>query len=494
VSALPARGRPVIEADGVRKVYGGTVALMDASLRVRAGEIHALLGENGAGKSTLVRLLAGLEQPDGGSIAVLGEPPGAATGGAAFIHQDLGLVESMSVADNVALVEGYPRRWRVIDRRATDARARAALERLDVRLDVARPVGELPIAEQAIVAIARALAGGARLIVLDEPTANLHAAEVRSLFALLSRLRDQGVACVLITHRTDEVPALADRVTVMRDGRTVTTRPARDLSQADLVSLITGREAAAAARSSCEDGPPLLSIDSLCGRGFGPVSFTVCERELLALTGLADAGHRALAGALYGLDEIAAGACLLGGAPYRPRDPRAALAAGVAYVPADRRSDGLALKLTARENFYMAPAGGAAGILRRGRERSGAVQALVAFAVRPPAPERVVETFSGGNQQKILLARCLGERRRLVILNEPTGAVDIGAKYEIYSLLRERCQATGCAALVVTSDFEEAATLCDRAVVMRRGEVAGVVDDGRLSAITALAYGGEVTS
>ncbi len=489
-----------VTARGVQKVYGATRALVAGDLSVRPGEIHALLGENGAGKSTLVRILAGIERADRGELNLFGEPigdrPAAARAelGAAFIHQDLGLVELLSVADNVALGTAYARRFGLIDQRATRQAARAVLARLGVELDVDRLVGELPPAEQAIVAIARALALGARLIVLDEPTAKLHAGEVQALFALLSRLRDEGVACLLITHRIDDVLAVCDRVTVLRDGRTVASRAAGELGRAELVALIVGRDAPGPTHHAegAHLGEPALELRGLRGPGYGPISLELAAGEIVALTGLADAGHRAVAQALSGAAAAAAGDVIVAGRRCRLRRPVDALAHGIGYLPDDRRAEGLAMELTAGENLFLCPGRSGLSRHRHRAERLAAQRLLAEFDVRPPEPDRAVETFSGGNQQKILLARCLARAPRVLVLNEPTAAVDIGAKFDIYRLLRQRCAEDGLAALVVTSDFEEAVTLCDRVVVMRRGAVVATAPGGEaeLAVVTELAYGG----
>ncbi len=492
-----------LEIRGLRKYYGATRALDGATLQVRAGEIHALLGENGAGKSTLVRILAGVEPADAGEIelfgrSVLGHGPALrAELGAAFIHQDLALIQQLSVADNVALAAGYPRRLGLIDRRATRRQAQEVMDRISIDVDVDRIVGSLPIAEQAAVAIARALSQNARLIVLDEPTAKLHGDEVRSLFVALERLRDDGVACVLITHRIEEVLAHCDRVTVMRDGSNVATADAGTLDERELIELIVGGVRAApdriSPRQNSHDSKPVIALDGVTGPGFGPLSWTIRPGEIVALTGLADSGHRAVSDVLYGLGPILSGSMSVGEAPYSPRGPMEALGAGISYLPSDRRESGLAMELSASENLNLNPPGGTIAWLRLQAERMNSLRILRQFDVRPPDPDREVSTYSGGNQQKVLLARCVEQATNLIILNEPTGAVDIGAKFEIYRILRERCRNEGLAALVVTSDFEEASRLCDRAIVMRFGvvvaEFAG--DSLTISNVTEAAFRGQ---
>jgi ribose transport system ATP-binding protein len=495
--------KTAVEIRGLRKYYGATRALDGATLQVRAGEIHALLGENGAGKSTLVRILAGVEPADAGEIEVFGRPvlghgPALrAELGVAFIHQDLALIQQLSVADNVALAAGYPRRLGLIDRRATRRQAQQVMDRIAIDVDVDRIVGSLPIAEQAAVAIARALSQNARLIVLDEPTAKLHGDEVRSLFVALERLRDDGVACVLITHRIEEVLAHCDRVTVMRDGTNVATADTDKLDERELIELIVGgtREAPdrIARQQVSSESKPVITLDGLVGPGFGPLDWSVNPGEIVALTGLADSGHRAVADVLYGLVPALGGSMFVGESAYAPHGPMEALDAGVSYLPSDRRESGLAMELSASENLNLNPPGGPIAWLRVQTERMNSVRILRQFDVRPADPDREVSTYSGGNQQKVLLARCVEQATNLIILNEPTGAVDIGAKFEIYRILRERCRNEGLAALVVTSDFEEASRLCDRAIVMRFGTVVAefAEDTLNISNVTEAAFRGQ---
>ena len=295
-----AKDRPVAGCfSGVTKVYGGTVALAEADFEVCAGEIHGLLGENGAGKSTLVKIAAGVETPDAGRVELFGEvlapgfgPEAVARRGCAFIHQQHGLVGALTIAENVALTAGFPTRGGSIDRNELRARARGALARMGVDLDVDTEVADLPIALRAQVAIARAVATNARLLVLDEPTASLHAGAVRDLFSILRRLRSEGVAIVLITHRIDEVMGICDRVSVIRDGRTVATRDIEGLSESELVTLIVGREVAPVAVDSHDAvHTDVLSVRHLESGGFGPLSLSVREGEMVAVTGLADSGH-----------------------------------------------------------------------------------------------------------------------------------------------------------------------------------------------------------
>jgi ribose transport system ATP-binding protein len=492
---------PAIGAYGIRKVYGPTVALAGVDFEVAPGEIHGLLGENGAGKSTLVRILAGVEKADGGALGFFGSPAHGGpverrAAGVAVIHQDLGLFEELSAAENIALESGFHRRAGFISDRATMRSARAVVERVGLDVDVRRPVGELPPAEQTVVAICRALSGGARIIILDEPTAYLEARQVRALFDLLATLRRDGVACVLISHRSEDVLRVCDRVTVLRDGRHVALRHAADLTEAELVRLITGRTGRAPSQviggAYVQNGTSRMSVRGLAGTGFGPISFDVGVGEVVGLCGLADAGQRGVGEALFGLAPIRGGDVELDGAPVKLTGVRQALAAGIGIVPARRMRDGLAGSLTASENLHMKPVGAWWRPVMRADEERESRERLDRYQVNPPDPDREVVTFSGGNQQKILLAKWLGRGRRLLLLDEPSAGVDVGAKADIHRQIRQDCEETGASAVVISTDFQEIVDLCDRALVMRRGAIVAGVTKSELQAdlLTELAYGG----
>ncbi|NYJ01992.1 ABC-type sugar transport system ATPase subunit [Nocardioides thalensis] len=487
----------LLEVRRLRKVYGGTAALADVDIHVGRGQLHALLGENGAGKSTLVKILAAVEHEDAGEVRLDGEalpprrtPRTMAERGVVFIHQDLGLVATMTVAENIAQYAGYPTGLSGISWPATQARAREALARLDVALDPNVPVGELSIAEQAAVAIARALVQDARLIVLDEPTASLAAGEAARLLSTLERLREKGISCILVTHRLDEVLSHCDHVTVLRNGQVVGSRPVEELSRDDLIELIVGAVPEMPTRRSVPaGGPPRLAVRDLSGHGFGPVSFDVGPGEIVALTGFADAGHLALASALSGAGPIQGGDVQLDGRGYAARRPGQALSRGVQHVPAERNAEGLAGGLTVRENLFPNPRRRWWPLNHR-RERSEADHWIHAFDVRPPNSNATVATLSGGNAQKVLVARTMATDPTLLVLCEPTAGVDIGARATIYRKLRDAA-AQGLAVVLASSDFQEINDLADRAVVMRRGVVARVLDgdDLTIAALTGASYG-----
>jgi ribose transport system ATP-binding protein len=468
---------PALEVVGLTKVYGATVALGGAELSVAPGEVHALLGENGAGKSTLVRILAGVEAQDRGVVRLFGEElpvphrPGHVAGRrGAFIHQDLALLDELSVAENVALVAGYRTRRRLISWSRTRAAARDILGRLELQLDVDAPVGELPPGRRALVAIARALALDARLLVLDEPTANLQEQDVHAFLRVLGRARAQGVACLLITHRLDDVVAACDRATVLRDGSVVAVVDVAGLAERDLVTLVLGHEPGEARPPGYRSrGSEVLRVEDLRSEAVGPVSFTLRKGEILALTGLQDSGHLAVGEALFGLVRRA-GHVELQGETYRAQSPHEAIQAGLGYVPPQRTVAGVA-GLTLRENLFLNPRQPALAPLASD-ERAASKQLLARFGVRPPDPERLFSTMSGGNQQKTVVARWLSGQAEVLVLAEPTAAVDVGARADISRHVRQSCTIDGRAVLLLSSDFDEVVDLADRAIVLRRGRLA----------------------
>ncbi|MGB3484736.1 MAG: sugar ABC transporter ATP-binding protein [Mycobacterium sp.] len=493
----PTEVHPVLEVRDLQKVYGGTAALSGVNLRIAPGEVHALLGENGAGKSTLVKILAAVEHEDGGEILLGGaHAPGRRTPrfmtdqGVVFIHQDLGLVETMSIAENIAAYAGYPLGRTGIRWTRTRDLARTALAKLDVDLNPDTPVAELSIAEQATVAIARALVLDARLIVLDEPTASLAAGEASRLLEILRTLRNTGLSCLLVTHRLDEVLSHCDQVTVLRNGTLACSRPVAGLTQAALIEMIVGHVPEMPARASGKTSEAArLSIANLSGPGFNDVTFDVSHGEIVAVTGFADGGHLAVLASLYGAQHHNSGRISLDNRDYTPVSPTSALERGIHYVPPDRNREGLAGSLTIRENMFPNPPARFRPMDRRG-ERDLTAKSMSAFDVRPRDCEAAVAVLSGGNAQKILIARALAQQPRLLLLCEPTSGVDIGARTTIYQKLRE-ASAAGMPIVVASSDFQEVADLADRAVVLCRGAITRVLAgaDLTVASLTGASYG-----
>jgi ribose transport system ATP-binding protein len=487
---------PLLSIRGLVKQLGGTLAVNNVDFDVARGEIHALLGANGAGKTTLIKVLAGIYRPDRGEITLDGRPLAAydAKPPIAFIHQDLGLISWMSVAENIALVRGYGRRGALIDWRQVRRSAQQALELLGSDIDPDARISALSRADRSVVAIARALAIDAELLVLDEPTASLPESEVARLFDALRRLVARGYGIIYVSHRLDEIFRIADRVTVLRDGRNVGTRAVRDTTPSDLVTMIVGRPLGEVfLRAPAATASPLLDVQQFCCGHVGPVSFQVMAGEIVALAGLRGAGQNTVGRALAGIVPMQRGTLRLDGAAFTPHNPQTAAGAGVAFATSNREEESLAMTLTVTENLFLNPT-------IRGRrtwqamthdtERQAANGLIDTFSIRPPDPERSVGTLSGGNQQKVVLARWLGTGERLLILEEPTAGVDVGSKADIYAMLDEELQ-RGASVVMVSSDFDEVAGVCHRALVFNRGQIIAEIPRERLSVaeLTARAAG-----
>jgi ribose transport system ATP-binding protein len=486
----------LLEIRGLTKRFTGTLALDGVDFDVRAGEVHALLGENGAGKSTLIKVLAGVHLADEGEVRLRGRTvdPVAEQLPISFIHQDLGLVDTMSVAENVAVLTGYPRRYGVISWRAARGAAEDALQRMGGGVDPEARVGDLPAAEKSIVAIARAIAVQSDLLVLDEPTAALPEADVARLLDVLRRLRASGIGIVYVTHRLDEVFRIADWVTVLRDGRRVGTDRVADTSPQALIYNIVGRALADLfIKPPAITGEAVLTVEGLVAREVGPVSFTVGAGEIVGLVGLRGAGHDVVGRTLFGDIAISSGAVSLGKEALRLEAPRDAIRCGIGFVSSKRGEESLARSMTVRENLFINPVTAGVRLLQPiapSAEQARARRVLQRYGVRPPEPERVIATLSGGNQQKVVVARWMEAGSRLLVMEEPTFGVDVGSKAEIYRLLQEALD-QGLAVLLISSDFEEVAGICHRALIFDRGRVAAELPRSELTIarLTALASG-----
>ena len=484
---------PLLHFDHVSKQFGATLAVDDVTFDVHAGEICALLGENGAGKSTLIKILAGVYPIDGGSIACEGRDVHGADGrsGLAFIHQDLGLIEWMTVAENMAVGYGFARKRGLIDWKATNDLAAAALDRVGGGIDPRRRVFDLTRSEKSLLAIARALTTDAKLLVLDEPTASLPQAEVEKLFAVLRELRAKQVGMIYVSHRLDEVFQIADTVAVMRNGALVGYRDVAEIDEPELVRLIVGHDPAPieiAPPTAGVTGPQLELRDVSVG-DVGPVSFSVAPGEVVGLVGLRGAGQEVVGRAICGVEKVTAGTVFLQGKPLVVKNTREAIDAGMTFVTSNREAEGLATGLPVRENIFVNPrvwGRGNQSLRSRKDERVAALDVITKHDVRPLDTERPADTLSGGNQQKVILARWLRVKRPVLVLEEPTMGVDVGAKADIYRLLRETL-ATGTAALVVSTDYEEITKVCHRALVFRGGRIVAELDRSQLLVGTLIA-------
>lgn len=484
-TAGPQLGETVLEFRGVVKTFGGTIAVDHVSFGLKAGEILALVGENGAGKSTLIKLLAGIHTPDAGEIEFRGKridrreahPP------ISFIHQDLGLIEWMTVAENIALGKGYSKKNSLIDWRRVEETATQALEAIGGDIDPRVRVQELSSTEKSLVAIARALAIRADVFVLDEPTASLPEDEVEHLFSAIRSLREHGVGVIYVSHRLDEIFRIADRVVVLRDGNLVGEKPIDQTDPRELVQLIVGRPTEQVfARTAGSAGRPMLELRNLVVEGAGPISIEARMGEMIGLAGLRGAGQELIGQALFGLAPVLSGEIRLDNQPVEINGPQEAIKLGISYVPGDR-GDSAAMGLSIRENLFFNPKaiGRRLFDLRSPKsEFKDAVPLGERFQISPNAPERILETLSGGNQQKVILGRWLYIGGRVVVLEDPTAGVDVGAKAVIYKLLNKVLEG-GNTVIVVSNDFEEIANVCHRAIVFNRGQVVAELDEKNLS-------------
>ncbi len=493
-SEVRERSRPLLRAVGVGKAFVGNRVLDGVGLDVMPGEVHAIVGENGAGKSTLIKILGGVYQPDGGQLVVDGEarrfrsPREALSAGVVVIHQELSLAPSLSAEENIFLGR-FPRKaFGVIDRGLMRARTRQVFEQLGITVAPQDIVATLSIAQQQMVEIAKAISVDARILVLDEPTAVLDENRVDVLFATIERLRANGIGIVFISHHLEEIFRIADKVTVLRDGRVTGSAKVADVDQEWLVARMIGRSFVAHEPHARRVRQPALSIKNLSVPGeVSDITLTVSEGEIVGLAGLVGAGRTELARSVIGLSGPVSGSIEVFGRTVRIRSPNAAAQLGIAYVTEDRKAQGLLPNRSVRENATIANLRRFArwGILRLATEARYAREMVKRLDVRLASPVVEIRTLSGGNQQKVLIGRALAIEPRILLLDEPTRGVDIGAKQEIYAAL-ERLVADGMAVMLISSDLEEILRLSDRVVVLRRGRVAATLTRAEASETTIM--------
>ena len=473
---------PFLQAEALHKRYGGVHALRGARIAVHPGEVHALVGENGSGKSTLLNILSGQIRPDSGTVSLAGRPvefrnpTDALRGGIATVTQETTLAPELSITENVFLGRRMVRRGPLIDWPATRRRALAAVRRLGLDVDPSLPVRRLRPDQQQMVEIARALSIDARVLVLDEPTSSLTDDEVASLFGLVRNLRDEGVAIIFVSHRLKEVFDLADRITVLRDGRTVGEAPVGELDRPTLIHLMVGRALEEMEPPPVQErgGASALRLRGLTlpGSVYG-IDLDVAPGEIVGLAGLVGAGRSELLETVFGLHRPSGGTVDVEGSRVSFKSPRGAIRGGVAFVPADRKLQGLVHEMSVRENLVMASTSSLARVRRPAARRELRVvrESFEGMRIRAGSPRVPVATLSGGNQQKVVLAKWLATGPRVLMLDEPTRGVDVGAKAEIYQLLFDAAE-SGVGVLVSSSENPELLTLCDRILVMFRGRIA----------------------
>jgi rhamnose transport system ATP-binding protein len=473
----PGNTRPLLEMEHISKQFGATQALEDVSLDLRRGEIHALLGENGAGKSTLIKIMTGIQQQDSGEIRIDGELVRVASSqdaqrlGVAAIYQEPMIFPDLSVAENIFI--GHRNRGKIVDRRRMEREANEVLSRLGVRLDVGEPARGLTLAEQQTVEIAKAISLDVRVLIMDEPTASLSAHEVHQLFRIVMHLREQGVAILFISHRMEEVFEIADRVTILRDGRWISTTPRAELTPAMAIRRMVGREVQELfRRERREPGDVVLSVRGLRREGvFQDISFELRAGEVLGFAGLVGARRTDVGLALFGIAPADAGQIALDDAPVTIANPRDAMTRGIAYSTEDRRQLGLVMPLSIAANISLPSLPrflSRAGLVRRAEERAAAETFRQRLSIRAPSVDAPTSSLSGGNQQKVVISKWLETTPKVLILDEPTRGIDVGAKVEVHQLVDDLA-ARGMAIILISSDLPEVLAMSDRILVMREG-------------------------
>jgi ribose transport system ATP-binding protein len=473
---------PILEMRKISKAFGGVQALRAVSFSCRKGKVHALLGENGAGKSTLIKILAGAYRADSGEIVFKGRRHAGFSAresmatGISVIYQELNLVQFMTVAENIFLGREPRNRLGIIDTRRMARESTALLDQLGVRLSPSAYIGDLTVASQQMVEIAKALSQNADLIVMDEPSAILAGHELERLFATIRSLVERGVTIVYISHRLNEIFEIADDVTVLKDGQVVSAQPISEVSRARLIQMMVGRplEEIFPHATRSRGAPVLTATDVTTERLSFPASLTLFEGEILGLAGMVGAGRTEVARALFGADALRTGKILLKDAVIRPGSPKEAVEAGLALVPEDRKTQGLFLEQSIRSNITLACLDKLTrfGMIQRGRETETIARAQRELSIAMASPELEAQHLSGGNQQKVVLARWLQTSPSAIIFDEPTRGVDVGAKFEIYELMR-RLAERGVAILMISSDLIEIIGMSDRILVMHERRIVG---------------------
>lgn len=474
----------VLRVDNIRKHYGGVAALVGASFSLRAGEVHALMGENGAGKSTLAKILAGSEQPDNGKIWFNGEPTAIASPlhaqqlGISIIYQELDLFPHLTVAENIVIGNREFECRKLVNFHALDRFCEPLLKQVALSCSPRRTLGSLSIGQMQLVAIARSLSLNARVILMDEPTSALFEDGVQALFRIIAALKERGVAVVYVSHKMDEILRICDRATVLRDGSTIGTREIASTNAEELISLMVGRElqsGKAAIRAAA--GEVVLSVSRLTTDKLRDVSFDLRKGEVLGVAGLVGAGRSELGAALFGLDPWNAGQVYLNGTSVEIRSPRDAIALGIGLLPEDRKLQGLMMQMSILENSTLPVVSRlqSLGFVRRHRERAAAHAVFEKLSFKARSYQMPVSVLSGGNQQKVMLAKCLLPDPLVLFMDDPARGIDIGAKQDIYRIIADLA-VRGKSIILVSSELPELLHCCDRIMVLREGRVTAIFD------------------
>jgi len=475
----------IIDMRHISKTYPGVKALDGVELKIRKGEVHSLVGENGAGKSTLIKLLAGVEMPDeGAEIFIDGTPAQIRTPldairlGISVIYQDISLFPNISIAENICVGQdgGGLMRWRKVYRDAQDC-----LEEFNIHMDVRQMLGSIDIARQQIVAIARAIYSKARMIIMDEPTASLSTSEIQVLYKIIGELKKKGISILFVSHKFDEIFTVSDRITILRDGRYVDCRDISGLTHAKLIKLMVGRDVAVIPQQrDIATDRTVFEVRNLTKAGnFDDISFSLRQGEVLGITGLVGAGRTELARAIYGIAPADSGEIILEGRPLKIRSAPGALAHGISYLPEDRRSQGIIKGQTMSNNITIAALKdmrNRAGMLVAKKEAEKTEEMIRVLDIRPNMPEIIVDKLSGGNQQKVVFAKWLATDPKVLIVDEPTVGIDVGAKIEIHKLLWDLAE-KGIGIIMISSELPEVLAVCSRVMIMAHGRVTGSFDN-----------------
>jgi rhamnose transport system ATP-binding protein len=471
---------PLLELRGLSKSYGGVQAVSDVSFGIEKASVHALVGENGAGKSTLVKIVTGVIQPEEGRLLIdgephrIGDPQTAHRLGIVAMYQEPTVFPDLTVAENVFAGRQPRGSFRAVDWGAMRSEAMRILEELGAEFGPDAPVLGLGVADRQQLEIAKALSSSARVLIMDEPTAALSPKEVEKLFATVRRLRERGIAVVYISHRLEEVAAIADVVTVLRDGRHIETKPAAELPQGEIIRLMVGRPLDELfPKEDAEIGDVMLRVEGLTRRGvFSNVSFELRRGEIVGLAGFVGAGRTEVARSIFGIDPLEGGQLWIDGRSFRPRSPRSALKRGLAYLPEDRLHQGLVQPMSVGQNVSMAvlPDLTPGGILRPRRERALARRFMEQLRIKATGPAQIVRSLSGGNQQKVVLGKWLAAEPRILLLDEPTHGVDVGTKADVHRTI-SGLAAQGLTILLISSELPEVLGMSDRILVMREGRL-----------------------